>query len=699
LNTESNNGLWQFRATDMAGNTSEISNITLSVITTFQNKAAIRDSYKVNSWYRVILPARVFNVSGKNIAGSYTFRTYESALKFALTKEEEYRVGVIPSGWTYVSAGNESVTQIYTDREVLDTVLYKYASAYVQGRSIMNNGSNNYYTSVNENGEIDEQALTAQTLKKPDYLNPSLPLYFCSKNFAFVRLRLPYSISMQVTLRMVGTDISQVSGQPIVIPYDEKIASIIGTDANNLQGYYLVTETDAAGFVEAYYIYLDFEAPFLMANALLGNGTDKNIVFYETYLSLYAGTLYYIELNLNSIGDNIDDFVVISIKGRGLTDISFVAGEELPILDGVTYYGRYTIVLYDRSGNTLTFEVVIAGAAPYMQTSSLTSETECRLQLVVPDSLNSIVSLQLLRISYDGAYMDILFDDRGTSVNFLTLTYYISQGGRYTMRYTDLFGRSVELPSIFYMKGLPSGVLSGVKDGGITNKTVTFRYANTYSFIAYKIIEGARVPFVDFTTEFNSQNNSHTITLIANETSSAVYVFFLYNTSEISLYVEYSFEIDCILPSFFVLTNSGEDIAVDTASTKPFKIIWTSGLTVRYYTSNTAGGSLNTIRYTAGTLLVNDATYYFNVIDSVGNTLDFVILLKTRVNYKIEGDYITAAPNSLISKNNLKFTVLDTMTQFIVSNADGYTIENGGTLIFEGIYLITVIGNYATVWN
>jgi len=137
----------------------------------------------------------------------------------------------------------------------------------------------------------------------------------------------------------------------------------------------------------------------------------------------------------------------------------------------------------------LRFEVVIAGEPPRMMTSSLTSEIELRITIMLGDPLNALTSLQLFRIRHDGVFVELEYDDDGNRVEIARLTYTIRQGGRYTVRMTDLFGRTIEPESVFYMRGLPSGVLTGVGASGVTNRDVSLRFSGNYALTVYRYVD------------------------------------------------------------------------------------------------------------------------------------------------------------------------------------------------------------------
>lgn len=166
----------------------------------------------------------------------------------------------------------------------------------------------------------------------------------------------------------------------------------------------------------------------------------------------------------------------------------------------------------------------------------------------------------------------------------------------------------------------------------------------------------------------------------------------MYSSGDRSLYVEYTFEIDCILPAFYILNSDGDEIQPDGATNKSFYLRWDeSDVTVRYYTAKS--GSLSSSRYTMNTVLTSGTLYYFTIKDSVGNTLEFTVLLDNYVDYTITGSY-NYVGGVLYAKTALTFTVNEPTQAFDVDNADGYTVINGGAITQAGRYVIAVTDNY-----
>lgn len=688
---ESGNGEWYFQAEDTAGNKSDEYCVVLSYLDTFGNQERIRNSYISNYWYNVTLPANIYG----DEAGIYSASSYETALAFATQKEWDFRITPTPNGWRYVNSSNGNLSQEYTDRAELDAVVNKYAKSYIKDRVVAKNGTNNFNKIINDNLQVDNTALVRQWIAKPDFLpDDDLPIYMMRKDYKFVDPK--FSSQTYVKMQMIANDLGLVSRAEVNLAYDVKVENQVLTTGNNSQGYYLVTEWDNAGNSEQYYVYIDLSAPTLTVDVVYGNNTTENITFDETQVEELAGTFRYLSLDMQQIADSIDRFVTIKINGRKLTDAVYIQGDELPMLDGVEYYGNYTIELYDRSGNTLTFVVTIAGEAPRMTNSSLTSDTSCRLTMEVPDYNDTIEELKLFFITYEGVYVELAEDHNEVQVNASTLQYTLTTGGKYTMWYRDLFGREAYCTPVFYLKGLPTATLSGVSDGGITNRNVSLKYSEGNSLILYRVENGTKteVPLdgTTYSQTFDETSHRYTAMLMANEDTTAAYEFFLYKSGDKNLFVEYTFSIDCIIAPIYIYDTNSVEITKNAYSNTPFTIYWNETVTLRYYTDKTPGGEMGAERYIMGTVLSVNGTYFFTLKDSIGNQETFTILLDTVVSYELGGEYVRLGEHEYIAKDDIQFSITESTT--VLSFSSIPDVVNGGYITLEGVYKIWITDAY-----
>lgn len=677
----SDNGAYLFRVTDKAGNATSAT-ATVYKTDTFGNLAAIRDGYKLNAWYVVTLPARIFTTPNNDIAGRYSFESYDKALAFAVAKERAFRVTTVQGGFMYVSSSNESVAQKYEDENTLNTVVEKYAKGYISTRQTANtSGNDKFYT--------EPESLTRNSPILPDYLLDlkDLPRYFARPatlwrlpNVSYIS-EMPYT----VTARYLGDFTEETAQKETVIPNGSTLSSL----DDYRQGFYLITERDGAGNVEQYIIYSDAELPTARVTATFGDGNKDFVLDYDYTQN---ETLYFLSLGFESLLDNSDAFITLKIE-KGNTAKFYTQADELPILGSEEYTsGKYTVTVFDRSLNALVFDVFIAGAAPTMSHGSLAADKpDCKISFVTSDRFNVITGITLYKIEYDGSKTVLDTDGNGVPINAATLSYTLTVGGKYGATVTDNYRRTVELDPIFFLKGLPSGKLTGVKDGGRTNKNVSFTFDNGDVAEFFTLHpNGERRPFNGYTVQTGAAQTTYNIA--ADDNTSFEYLIFLHTAQDLSLFVEYTFEIDTILPTFEITDSDGNVIEPDGATNKSFSIKWSeTGVSMRYYTARS--GQLGATKYNMNAVLSQGTLYYFTLKDDVGNELEFTVLLDNAVDYKIDGKY-NEVNGVLYAKAPITFTVNEPTQEFSVVNSDDYTIENGGTLTQAGRYEITVTDNY-----
>ena len=633
---ESNYGSWEFRAIDAVGNATGWNTIKLYVRDTFGNQEEIKNAYKVPAWYTVRLSTKVF----PDIAGTYSFSSYESALDFAIKREWEYRVVELSGGrWSYVNIANESVTQIYDDRATLDNAVLKYAKSYVSNRYIFDVTGSSYPNPTDDEGKTRPDALTSQNLILPEHLAQyaDLPLYFIRHAYQFVASEEGVKGNKtSVLVQFLSDGLNPQTGAEISVAYGQALKSALENAGAWRQGYYLVTERDLCGNVEQYLVCLDTELPTVTAKVQYGNGTEELIGFNQEYVTTNEGVMLYSSMDMQGFADNLDECVMIILEGRSLDRVLYLSSDELPVLcfeNG--FWGSYTITVYDRSMNALSFVVKIAGEAPYLKYTSLSNETRCTLTIVNNDTGNALTNVELFKITYTGEYIPILEDGDGTPVSPATLVYVLRTGGKYVLRFTDIYGRVVETEPIFYMKGLPSGTLKGVSDGGITNKDVTLEFSSANAVVLYIWRDGKWIEAQDMMV-LTEKEGYKKAAISASEANSRLYKFFLYLEEDMNLFVEYRFEIDCIAPSVSIAAEDGEPIEKETVTRKNFKALWDENdITVYYYRTEDPLGELSEKKYTKETIISKAGTYVFKAYDKVGNLTRFNITLDNVVTQPI----------------------------------------------------------------
>lgn len=688
-----NFGVYSAFAEDLAGNRSEEAIFVIQIINDFGNISEIYRSFKINAWYEVVLPSYVFGTNPmlENISGRYSFERREDAYAWALAVEELYRVQKQREGWIYVSATNEAVAQVYTSRSDLDKVIAKYASRYIGTRKVSSvNGNDNYNTIKDPDGRTDENAFIRQTVKLPTFLAQyaELELIQIKSSYVFGRLKSALSPT-SVNLTYLADDFGLSTPKKIDIGYTESIKTVLNAADMLKQGYYLCEETDLCGNSQRFLIYIDFEAPKINAEIMLGDYTKKELILDTELSAANSGVFYYLSFDFKALLDNVDDFLALRIDGRGATGL-YIAGDELPILNAELGGGQYVLTLYDRSGNVFTTKVNIATKLPTMEHNSLkATNRQLTLQFQTNDTLNSITKLEMYKINGKGDRVRIERDDLGVEIDFTTLEYNFTIGGKYLAVITDRYGRVVETIPIFYQRGLPYGELS-VSESGTTNKDVTFSYAVGNAVVVYTYgATGSLEVYTDYLSVYDNIQKMYELTFIASTGIEKQFLIYLYAEADDNLFMEYKFGIDTIIAEVTAQAE-GNNIEKGGYTNKPFTLWWTeSNVRVKY----TIGDNGITHNYERGDTLTGNGLYVFRITDQIGNTETFEIYLDNIVEYSLDGEgRIVNVGGKYLSNAAVTVRMNEACSEWSV--ADGKLVSDGVPIVLEGLYTITIADRF-----
>lgn len=658
----------------------------------------IQSSYKATRWYNVELPKSRYNTEHTGLTEfKYSFSTYEKA--FAFAKEMEYTHIVQPTanGWVYSTADNLSGSQEYVVEAVLDMALSKWAKTFISSAQSYSTGKNNYYI---DNGELINNAINV-----PSSVAEAVGFstaYFIRSNYVFYRneYRLKNGIEQTLSVKYVG---DVVNGSFTYQNYETNIEFVagntwkeylVGADCE-YQGYWLITEKDSIYNETTYLVYYDLTAPDVSLTGTRGDGSTRTFSLTE-----YNGAIQFTSLEFGATVDNLDsaENVLILVNGRGINSVIYTSFDDIPVLTaGNGFYGKYDITVYDRSNNTEALSVVIAPETlPTWTYSSLTNETRLRISFNTNYNLNSFADIKIYRVSSAGVLTLIDKDDDGTPINQLTTEYYFYTGGKYQAVMTDIFGRTVTTEPIFYQKGLPSGTLKGVTDGGITNKNVSF--SCSYNLITrLYIIEGdTRTLAPNSLYNETVEDGNKVITILASEETSKRYLLSLHNNLNEELFVEYTFEIDTICADVLIFDLSGNPIEYDGYTTNGFYVTSIETVRLSYYV-NEANNGLNVKSYKLNDRIYSDGTYYFTIVDRIGNTKTFTILVDTVVNFSVGGSY-AIKDGKIVANNHLTLTVMERCNTFVLSNGTN-NYSNGETLTVDGLYNLYAVDLYGNILN
>jgi len=677
-------GIWTIRAIDAAGNATEWITVNYVHREVFGNSDKIYNSYFMPAYFTATLTQKNY----PNSYGTYTFSDYDSALSFTTQKEWEYRVIVMDGGnaWNYVSTSNESTRQIYTDRAELDAAIDKYARKNVSDRKIMSKNGNVLNNPTDSNGVTRVDALTQQLSSLPTLLSQYSD---CRFMLALLDdyLNAPKGIlegnKVTASIQFISDGISLRPGSVLELKYGIAFKEVV-----HEQGWYLITESDVCGNVEKYLIFLDLQQPDVSAEVKYGNGNAETVSFNQTYIEENAGAMRYVSMDINSLADNIDEFIMVAISGRNL-DQQYLWGDELPVLSYENgYYGAYTITAYDRSHNAISFVVYIAGASPTLKNTSLTSETSCTFTVQINDNYNEITDIKVFKVYYDGTEERLFFDSFDTEICPQNLVYKIAVGGKYVFVFTDLYGRTVRTNPIFYMKGLPVATLKGVSDGGLTKNDVSVIFTSDADAELYALRNGEWA--LTELYEVSQGVSNKTLKITASPETTAVFKVLIFITTDRNLFTEYTFEIDGIPPYVAIMAESGEMVMQDTVTTKSFKVDWIEAGYKAYYKKVNA---LSDETYVKGSYIRTAGAYEFTIYDSACNELSFTVTLDNTVSYTLEGNYVVME-DVYVTRNYFVFTLTEPWSEFEVNADNGLSIINGQKINIDGTYIVSVKDSY-----
>jgi hypothetical protein len=683
-------GRYTFFVTDAFSRQSETSTIVLQSIIDFKNLTDIQNSYKTSTWYTVTLPYKIFGATTKaNISGTYSFPDYQTALEFAIEKETIYRVIIVDGKPTYVSTSNETVYLTYDDTATLDSAIQYYAVKYISNRKTFSHiKDRNSYDTVTP---VDLLTVNNPTL--PEYLSEyaSLQLLLASKTFK------PSDNSQlsksQVVLTYLGNLTSAITLDTIYLSYGQTLADALTSAGSLYEGYYLYVESDLCGNAQRAILLLDFSEPYLKVEVVRGTETEP-ITITRDSVSARNGIFYVVSLNINELLDSADnEFVGVYIASSGFS-ATFAKGDTIPAVNETLGSGKYSITVYDRSYNMLTFEVVVAGKLPTWFNSSPEANQESMLIYITKnDQYNAFISLKIVKIKSDGTYTYLSSDDEGVSIDVSTLKYTIKTGGKYACILEDVYGRIITFEPVFYKKGLPTGVLQGVRDGGTTLNTVTFSYADTFGLDIFTVTNtGVRLVYDGPLPEEILEQRSCIVTFTPTTDATVQYLLVLYQLADAGIYIEYSFTLDAEAPAYLITSVENTEIAAGSSINMPFLVNWGEETATVYVTKN--NGSRTS--YAKNTLISNNGLYVFTIADKTGNTALFSIYLDTEVVYSLSATFVEIGINAYITNKEQILTVNEDLKFFacVFNNETTYEIAR---LVNEGIYALTLEDLYGNV--
>lgn len=695
-----NNTIYQITITDFANNS------TSFTIKTFKhdidlNIPEFKMRYTKDSYYRVSLN----NEFGEK-QGNYLFLNYEEAIEFAEKMEEAtFMKNLGNNEYQYFTRQqrNKEAMQIYRDIDTYKLVLKYWASKYV---SNINRNLNGIYSEYKNSAKLMTKSSNGFIEDKSAFYEPGTPIPNSGiKIHPDEKIELSYHSGIDVQTRgyiqWANTNCTP-EGEIKEFSSNESIAEIISRHNLPQFGTYKIIKKDICGNEKFFFCYIDRDTPQAKISIEKGKHAEE-INLDKNYINTYNGSMRYTSFTLNTIHDVDDNNLVCAEISGGTYGINekFFPGDnpiELSPKKGGKGGGIYTIKIYDRSGNVLSFKVIIAEGKPYFTASTLKHKDKAVTFNIYPGANNNITSIKIYKVHYDNSVDELIRDDSNppAEVNIVNTAYTFNNGGTYRIVLIDEFGQVSETPDFVFNKGLPEGFLS-VTERSVTNKNVSF----VFNHIKYSVelYVGSEKNKQDVDGENLKEANKSdaqkicTYEVIAKPgVQDLLFTFRIYEKGNKDIFRNYEFIMDTQPPKGRFTDESGAGLILD-AQTKvhngTFMLECKEADVEITYTLN---GSRQ--YYELGEVLSKNGKYIFQLTDKVGNSLTGLeITIDTIVDYEIKGTYKTKeSDGTLISNKPISIQMLEPFVRYTIN---GSTNEDKNVLFDkDGKYELNIEDKY-----
>lgn len=311
----------------------------------------------------------------------------------------------------------------------------------------------------------------------------------------------------------------------------------------------------------------------------------------------------------------------------------------------LTTEGVYHFYIVDRAGNqSSTYSIALDN---------------------VTASADSYAKLQSIAIykSVDGGdtWVQLTADDYGTVISEATKQYKFCTSGMYRVVVEDTFHTGFEAIEgvTEYTQIGPAGVLSGVENGGYTNKNVKFTWTDNATAVI--TVNGETSEYKSGTTL--SDDGEYEIVLTNMDGQTFVV----------------SFVIDKIAPEY-ELTGADNGATVNN----DISLVFGEGITAEVSING------DTLAYMSGEVLMAEGEYEFTLTDKAGN--------KTVVNVFVDktADYEINTVDGFVSNDDVVIKANEELTISLSKDGETFAYEFGASLTEEGNYIAHISDSY---WN
>lgn len=312
----------------------------------------------------------------------------------------------------------------------------------------------------------------------------------------------------------------------------------------------------------------------------------------------------------------------------------------------LTTEGVYHFYIVDRAGNqSSTYSIALDN---------------------VTASADSYAKLQSIAIykSVDGGdtWVQLTADDYGTVISEATKQYKFCTSGMYRVVVEDTFHTGFEAIEgvTEYTQIGPAGVLSGVENGGYTNKNVKFTWTDNATAVI--TVNGETSEYTSGTTL--SDDGEYEIVLTNMDGQTFVV----------------SFVIDKIAPEY-ELTGADNGATVNN----DISLVFGEGITAEVSING------DTLAYMSGEVLMAEGEYEFTLTDKAGN--------KTVVNVFVDktADYEINTVDGFVSNDDVVIKANEELTISLSKDGEPFAYEFGTSITEEGNYIAHISDAYGNI--
>ena len=463
-------------------------------------------------------------------------------------------------------------------------------------------------------------------------------------------------------------------------------------------GEYTIYEYNARGnSYVSYQITIDNTVPQLSVTYNVGDGSGQII---NINTSIVGGEqIYAIDFAFKNLID-IDKYSYIEIIGEkhdffnNIYTGKYLALNKLKLTSVNGKGDKYTIIAYDRTGNKMEFVVNIAGAPPQLESNEFGYQSEKIVEINIFKLGNILTNVTA---SLNG--VEILEDMNGNSIfelsvgSLLTFT----QGGNYTFKVYDNFGRITELVYKFE-KNMPS--LSINIRGEETNKDVIITAPkNAIVEIRHKSFGSSEYTIISIPgIEYGINKKYNISAILENNGHYTVKVWFI---DDVNNFNSTAFNIDTVAPKITFYQGTINNPIEVPAGSKIGSEFWgeAESYSEMYYVYNKEKYSYR------GSKLNQAGNYLFTITDNLGNKNNYDIEIDNIIEYDIiylNNKYI----ESQETISGVLLTIVSGFNILIHEQAEVRVELNGVDVLFDGsmfteegdylVYITDVLNNKTT---